>query len=55
LGNYNDVSATIADNKLISSITWDGTVTPMPYALPKLDDCTINTIIAWVNRGAPDN
>ena len=28
---------------------------PMPYMKPKLDDCSINQIVAWVNQGAPDN
>jgi hypothetical protein len=31
------------------------TFTPMPYMKPKLDDCSINQIVAWVNQGAPDN
>jgi hypothetical protein len=31
------------------------TFTPMPYMKQKLDDCSINQIVAWVNQGAPDN
>jgi hypothetical protein len=27
----------------------------MPYLLPKLPDCEVNTIVAWVNQGAPNN
>lgn len=29
--------------------------TPMPYMKPKLDSCSINQIVAWVNQGAKDN
>ena len=27
----------------------------MPYGKPKLPDCEVNTIVAWVNQGAKDN
>ena len=27
----------------------------MPYGLPKLPDCEINTIAAWVHHGSPNN
>lgn len=45
-----------ADNGfLVSAVTHDGVVTPMPYGLPKLPACEVNTIVAWVNQGAPNN
>jgi hypothetical protein len=28
---------------------------PMPYGLPELPACEINTIVAWVNQGAQNN
>lgn len=28
---------------------------PMPYMKPKLDACSINQIVAWVNQGAKNN
>jgi hypothetical protein len=28
---------------------------PMPYGLPPLDQCEINTIIAWINQGTQNN
>jgi hypothetical protein len=40
---------------LVKAITHTGGVTPMPYNLPKLPECAINKIRAWVNRGAPNN
>jgi hypothetical protein len=27
----------------------------MPYGLPKLPDCEVNTIVAWVHQGALNN
>ena len=27
----------------------------MPYGLPKLPDCEVNTILAWVHQGAHNN
>lgn len=27
----------------------------MPYGKPKLPDCEVNTVVAWVHQGAKDN
>jgi uncharacterized membrane protein len=27
----------------------------MPYGKPKLPDCEVNTVVAWVNQGAKNN
>jgi len=40
---------------LVKAITHTGGVTPMPFNMPKLPECTINKIVAWVKRGAPNN
>jgi hypothetical protein len=45
----------VNSGELVKAITHTGGVTPMPYNLPKLPECTINKIKAWVNRGAPNN
>jgi hypothetical protein len=45
----------VNSGELVKAITHTGGVTPMPYNLPKLQECTINKIKAWVNRGAPNN
>jgi len=29
--------------------------TPMPYGLPPLSSCEINTILAWIDQGTPNN
>jgi hypothetical protein len=40
---------------LIGNITHAPGFVAMPYGLPKLDDCSINKIISWVNNGAQNN
>lgn len=45
----------VNSGKLVKAITHSSGATPMPYQLPKLPECTINKIKAWVNRGAPNN
>lgn len=45
----------VNSGELIKAITHTGGVTPMPYNLPMLPECTINKIKDWVNRGAPNN
>jgi hypothetical protein len=40
---------------LVKAVTHTGGVTPMPYNMPKLPECTVNKIIDWVNRGALNN
>jgi uncharacterized membrane protein len=39
----------------ISSIVQDGNASNMPKSQPKMSDCNINTIKAWVNSGYPNN
>ena len=42
---------------LVGNITHnpDPTYHPMPYMKPKLDTCSINQIIVWINQGALNN
>jgi hypothetical protein len=40
---------------LIGDITHASGFTPMPYGLPKLSDCDINTILAWIHQGLQNN
>lgn len=41
------------DSSLINCITRANN--PMPKNLPRLDSCTINKIVSWMNHGAPNN
>jgi hypothetical protein len=40
---------------LLGVITHASGFTPMPYNRPKLSDCDINKIKAWINRNSPNN
>jgi hypothetical protein len=37
------------------AITHAPGASPMPKNMPKLPECTINKVIAWLDRGAPNN
>jgi hypothetical protein len=45
----------VATNKLLGSVRHAQGYVAMPQGAPKLDDCTINKITAWVNNGALNN
>lgn len=60
LYDYATISALALDGQhtygtLLSAVKHEGGASPMPQGAQKLGDCDINTIAAWVNRGAPDN
>ena len=55
LDTYANLKVFAGNGFLVSAVTQNGVVTPMPYGLPKLPACEVNTIVAWVNQGAPDN
>lgn len=55
LSNFTTLQAHVANGDLVSAVTHTGTVTPMPYELPMLPTCEVNTIVAWVDQGALNN
>jgi hypothetical protein len=55
LSNFATLQSHVANGDLVSAVTHTGTVTPMPYELPMLPSCEVNTIVAWVNQGALNN
>ncbi|MBD0287591.1 MAG: cytochrome c [Flavisolibacter sp.] len=55
LDNYTGVKTVAGNGKLIGVITHAPGFPAMPQGSPKLPDCTINKIRAWINRGAPNN
>jgi hypothetical protein len=57
LGTYPQLKSRIDDFKteFISSIVQDGTVSAMPQGQPKMSDCNINKIVAWIRQGYPEN
>ena len=55
LSNFSILQAHVKNGDLKSAVTHTGSVTPMPYGLPMLPSCEVNTIVAWVDQGALDN
>lgn len=55
LSNFAILQAHVQNGDLKSAVTHTGTVTPMPYQLPMLPSCEVNTIVAWVDQGALNN
>jgi hypothetical protein len=50
---YQAVSGWAMAGYLVGNVTHASGYVGMPYGKPKLDDCEINKIIAWVNRQYP--
>ena len=55
LSTYASVKPYITNGKLINSILQNGQASPMPKNMSKLDQCTINKLTLWVNKGALNN
>jgi hypothetical protein len=51
--SYDDIKAK-ADS-IVGAISWESPFLRMPDNRPKLDQCKIDMIRAWVNAGAEDN
>jgi hypothetical protein len=55
LDSYANLKTFISNGFLVDAVTQNGLVTPMPYGLPELPSCEVNTIVAWVDQGALNN
>lgn len=55
LDNYTAVKVYVSNGKLYGSMAQNGTASPMPKNMAKLDNCTINKVAIWINRGALNN
>jgi hypothetical protein len=58
LEGYSNIKTwTNKNNKdyVVGNVTHAAGFVGMPYGLPKLPDCEVNTIVAWVNQGALNN
>ncbi len=54
LVTYDDVMNVVATGQFLSSVTHDGNTALMPKGGSKLNDCSINTIKAWINQGTKE-
>ncbi len=55
LNTYATVKPYITSGRLVNSILQNGNASPMPKNMAKMDNCSINKIILWVNKGAINN
>lgn len=55
LNGYANLKVQADNGNLVGAITHAAGYTAMPYNLPKLSDCNINIIKAWIARGALNN
>lgn len=55
LSNFAILQAHVKNGDVKSAVTHTGSVIPMPYGLPMLPSCEVNTIVAWIDQGALNN
>jgi hypothetical protein len=55
LSTYASVKPYVTNGKLINSVLQNGQASAMPKNMAKLDQCTINKLTLWVNKGALNN
>lgn len=55
LDSYAGVKAEVINGRLYGAINHDPGFSPMPQGSPKLSDCNIKKIKAWIDAGAPNN
>ncbi|HEX9510540.1 MAG TPA: hypothetical protein VF939_08655 [Puia sp.] len=55
LQGYSHLAPWAGNGTLAGCVTHAPGYVPMPYLLPRLSDCDINKIVAWVHQGALNN
>lgn len=56
LDSYDGVKEQVDNDKLYSSVIWDGNASQMPKgSSTKIDTCSIGKIKRWIDAGAPNN
>jgi hypothetical protein len=55
LEGYGNLKVYVEDGRFLGALRRENGFSPMPQDGPKLDDCLIDQIAAWVADGAPDN
>lgn len=55
LERYNDLKIWVDNGKLLGSMQHDGTASEMPKGAPKMAQCDIDKVAAWIQQGANDN
>ena len=55
LEGYSNFLVPVNSGALMGAISHEANFSPMPQNSPKLSECSINTIQAWINQGALNN
>lgn len=55
LEGYADLKIWVDNGKLLGSMKHDGTASEMPKAAPKMAQCDIDKVEAWIAQGSKDN
>lgn len=55
LEGYNNIKVYVNQGYVAGNVSHSPGFVAMPYGLPKLPDCEVNTIVAWVHQGALNN
>jgi len=55
LQGYSNLVTWATSGYLVGCVSHAPGFVPMPYLLPKLSDCEINKIVAWVHQGILNN
>ena len=55
MGNYNELIVAVNGGRFIGSIKHEAGFSSMPKNAPKLNDCNINQIDAWIAQGMLNN
>ena len=53
--SYNNLKVHVDNGRFLGAIRHDPGFSPMPQSNPKLSDCNITKIAAWIAQGALDN
>jgi hypothetical protein len=55
LQGYANVVAKVNDHRLLGALYHASGFAPMPQGMPKLSQCELNKVKAWIDAGAPNN
>src|SRR5882757_3289641 len=55
LEGFNNIKSYVNQGYVVGNVTHASGFVAMPYGKPKLPDCEVNTIVAWVHQGAINN
>lgn len=54
LEGYDNFKGWCESGYVLGDIRHESGFTPMPYGKPKISDCAINKIVAWINQDFPN-